>query len=99
MSHSKEALSDDITEQNLAYAKKWEFADISELLNDVFSPYKEYQPFIADSLAAEDAVQVYEKRISNLKEFLDFGEEHFSENEKAFLIGQFKLAVTNSNTA
>ena len=92
--NSKEALSDDITEQNRAYAKKQEFADIWELLNDAFSPYRDYQPFIADSLTPEDAAQVYEKRISNLKEFLDFGEEHFSENEKAFLTGQYEALET-----
>ncbi len=92
--NSREALSDDITEQNQAYAKKQEFLDIWEFLNDVFSPYRDYQSFIADSLTPEDAMKVYEKRISNFKEFLDFGEEHFSENEKAFLIGRYEALET-----
>lgn len=92
--NSREAMSDDITEQNQAYAKKQEFYDIWEFLNDVFSPYRDYQSFIADSLTPEDAAQVYEKRISNFKEFLNFDEEHFSENEKDFLTGQYESLET-----
>lgn len=91
---SKEAQSDNIDEQNRAYAKTQGFADIRNLLNLAFSPYRDLDYSIADSLTEEDAKQVYEKRISALREFLDSGEEHFSEKEKAFLIGRYEALET-----
>lgn len=91
---SKEALSDNIDEQNRAYAKTQGFVDIRDLLNLAFSPYRDLDYYIADGLTAEDAKQVYEKRISALREFLDSGEEHFSENEKAFLTGRYEALGT-----
>ena len=87
---SEEALSDDILKQNQAYAKKQGFGDILNLLNDMFSPYRDWDPFMANRLTEEDAKYVYEKRISGLKEFLDSGEEYFSENEKAFLVERYE---------
>lgn len=94
ITNSSEALSDDINEQNKAYAKKQGFNDIRDLLNLAFSPYRDLDYFIADSLTAEDARQVYEKRIAVFKEFLDSGEEHFSESEKSFLIGRYEALET-----
>ena len=64
---SEEALSDDILKQNQAYAKKQGFGDILNLLNDMFSPYRDWDPFMADRLTAEDAKYVYEKRISGFR--------------------------------
>lgn len=90
INNSKEALSDDVQEKNKAYAKKQGFSDITEMISNAFVGFGEYDYYRADRVTTEEVGKVYEKRISNLKEWLDKGEEHFSDAEKDFLIGQYQ---------
>ncbi|KAF5067155.1 hypothetical protein DSECCO2_256240 [anaerobic digester metagenome] len=90
INNSKEALSDIVQEKDKAYAKKQGFSDIIEMISNAFVSFGEYNYFRADSVTTEEVSKAYEKRISNLQEWLDTGEEHFSEAEKNFLIGQYK---------
>lgn len=46
--------------------------------------------FAIDNISDDEASTVYERRISTLKEYLDSGEETFTEKEKSFLIQQYE---------
>lgn len=90
LNNSKEALSNDIQEQDKAYAKKQGISDISSLINCAFSEWRDYNYYAIDNVSAEDVKQVYAKRISTLKEYMDSGEETFSDAQKDFLIGRYE---------
>lgn len=94
INNSKEALSDNVQEKNKAYAKKQGFSDIVEMISNAFVGFEEYDYYRADSVTIEEVSKVYEKRILNLEEWLDTGEEHFSDAEKDFLIGQYQNLET-----
>lgn len=94
INQSKEALSKDFKEQNKAYAKKQGFSEIRDLITSVFSGFEDYDYYKVDSLTAKEASQLYEKRISNLKEYLNSGKEHFSDAEKEFLIKKYEELKT-----
>ncbi|SFR62554.1 ABC transporter permease [Anaeromicropila populeti] len=94
INNSKEALSDIVQEKDKAYAKKQGFSDIIEMISNAFVSFGEYDYYRADSVTTEEVSKAYEKRISNLQEWLDTGEEHFSDAEKDFLIGQYQNLET-----
>ena len=71
IANSQAALSQDIDKQNKEYAKKQGFQGIADLINNAFSEWRDYNYYAIDTVSAEDAKQVYDKRISNLKEWLD----------------------------
>lgn len=90
INNSKEALSDVVQEKDKAYAKKQGFSDIVEMISNAFVGFGEYDYYRADHVTTGEVGKVYEKRVSALKDWLDTGEEHFSDAEKAFLIGQYQ---------
>ncbi|MHC1723874.1 MAG: ABC transporter permease [Aminipila sp.] len=90
INNSKEALSDNVQEKDKAYAKKQGFSDITEMISNAFVGFGEYDYFRADRVTTEEVSKVYKNRILNLEEWLDTGEEHFSDAEKDFLIGQYQ---------
>lgn len=89
-----EAQSQDIQEQDKAYAQKQGISVINELINNAFSKWRDYNYFAVDSVSEEEAKQVYERRISSLKEYLDSGEETFPETQKKFLIQRYENLKT-----
>lgn len=94
INNSEEALSDDIEEQNKAYSKKQGISGITNVINGAFSEYRDYNYFAVDSVSNEEVGKVYEKRISTLVEWLDSGEESFTEKEKDFLIQKYENLKT-----
>ncbi len=94
INNSKEALSDDIEEQDKAYAKTQGISGIIDVINYAFSEYRDYNYFAADNVSSEEVKNIYEKRISTLKEWLDSGEETFTEQQKDFLIQQYENLKT-----
>lgn len=94
INNSKEALSDDIKEQDKAYAKKQGISEIVTLINSAFSEWRDYNYYAIDNISAKEAKQVYEKRISALKGYLDSGEETFTDAEKEFLIQRYENLKT-----
>ncbi|WP_312649979.1 ABC transporter permease [Aminipila sp.] len=94
INNSKEALSDIVQEKDKAYAKKQGFSDIVDMISNAFVGFGEYDYYRADRVTTEEVGMVYENRISNLKEWLDSGKEHFSDAEKDFLIGQYQALKT-----
>lgn len=87
---SAEANSTDIQEQNKAFAKKQGFEEIRNVINEAYSGWRDYDYYAVDSVSSDEAGTVYERRISQLKTFLDSGEEYFSEAEKEYLISHFE---------
>lgn len=91
---SKEARSDDIQEQNKAFAKGQEISGVLDVIRVAFSDYRDYNYYVADSVTDEEAATVYDRRITTLKDWLDSGEEDYSDAEKAFLIRQYETLDT-----
>lgn len=94
INHSKEALSEDVQEQNKAYAKKQEISGIIDVIISAFSQWRDYNYYVIDNVSVHEAKNVYQKRISTLKEWLDSGEETFTDAEKNFLIQQYETLKT-----
>ncbi len=94
INQSPEAQSEDISEQNKAYAKKQGISDINDLMINAFSEWRDYDYFVVDRVSEEEAKQVYARRISSLKEYLDSGEETFPEAQKEFLIQRYESLKT-----
>lgn len=87
---NNEISSDSIEEENRRFAKKQGISTIREVTNHAFSEYRDYNDFAIDNISDDEARTVYERRISTLKEYLDSGEETFTEKEKSFLIQQYE---------
>lgn len=94
INNSKEALSEDIDEQDKAYAKKQGISGIAALINSAFSEWRDYNYYAIDGLTPQEVTQVYEKRVALLREWLDSGEEMFSDAQKDFLITQYETLDT-----
>ena len=85
VNHSPEFQSDNIEELDEAYARKQGFSGIAEIINNAFSEWRDYDYFAIDNVSSEEAKSVYARRISNLKQFLDSGEEVFSDSQKEYM--------------
>lgn len=90
INNSPEALSQDIHEQDKACAKKQGISEIAELINHSFSEWRDYNYYAIDNVSVEEVKQVYPKRISKLKKYLDSGEETFTDAQKEFLTKRYE---------
>lgn len=91
-----EALSQNVTERNIAYGWKQGITGIRDLLNYSYAEgFREYDYYRADLLTEDDAVSFYENRTKLLREWLE-GEakDQYSEKEKAYLIRQYESLET-----
>ena len=91
---SPEALSDDIRQQNIAYGEKQGIEDILSLINQAFSPWREYNYYAADSVTEEEARTVYDRRVSNLEDVLDSGQETVNADEREYLTDKYRELET-----
>lgn len=94
INNSEEALSENIQEQNKAYAKKQGISGIVNVIDHAFSEWRDYNYYAIDSVSDEDVKHVYERRISTLKGWLDSGKEIYSDAQKNFLIQQYENLKT-----
>lgn len=94
INNSKEAMSDDIVEQDKAYAKYQGIAGIIDIINSAFSEFRDYNPYAANSVSADEVGTVYERRLSTLKNWMNSGEETYTEEEQKFLIQQYEKLKT-----
>lgn len=94
INNSKETMSDDIVEQDKAYAKYQGIAGIIDIINSAFSEFRDYNPYAANSVSADEVETVYERRLSTLKNWMNSGEETFTEEEQRFLIQQYEKLKT-----
>lgn len=87
---SPEALSDDYEEQDKAYARKQGFSTLTELISSIFSEFNDYDYYRADRVSQEEVTGLYQQRIASLKQWLESGEETFTDKEKEFLIKKYQ---------
>lgn len=93
---SDEARSENVKEQNKAYAQKQGFNDIRDMINRAFCSFQEYYYYRADSVTEEEVGELYEQRVERLREWL-YSEEvydHYTEEERAFLIERYETLET-----
>ena len=91
---NNEASSDSIEEENKRFAKKQGISTIRDVINYAFSEYRDYNDFAIDNISDDEASTVYERRISTLKNWLESGEERFTQAEKDFMIQKYKKLKT-----
>ena len=96
INHSEEYLSDDVKENNKAFSKKQGFSDIRDMINRAFCGFRQYDYYRIDSISGEEVRSFYERRISNLVEWINSDEaaNYFSDEKKLFLIGQYNKFET-----
>lgn len=89
---SPEALSQNITENNIAYSWGQGIMEIRNLLNCAYAEaFREYDYYRADSVSQEDAGNFYDNRTKLLKEWLaDEAQYQYSSQEKEYLIRQYE---------
>lgn len=89
---SPEYLSKNIIENEIAYSRGQGIQEIRNLLNYSYAvSFQDYNYYRANDLTETDASKFYKNRITLLEEFLKKeGSDQFSEQEKAYLIDQYK---------
>ncbi|HBA68290.1 MAG TPA: ABC transporter permease, partial [Lachnospiraceae bacterium] len=89
--NTPEALSQNVTQKNIAYSWGQGIAEIRSLLNCSYAKgFREYDYYRADSLAEDDAVYFYTNRTKLLREWLqNEAKGQFSAQEKEYLIRQY----------
>lgn len=93
---SDEARSENVKEQNKAYAQKQGFNDIRDMINRAFCSFQEYYYYRVDSVTEEEVGELYGQRVERLREWL-YSEEvydHYTEEERAFLIERYETLET-----
>lgn len=93
---TKEAKSEDWHENDKAFAKKQGFMDIRDMISGGFSMIGNYDYNTAERVSEKEVGKLYQKRLSNLKLWLDSDEmkENFTEKEKAYIIDQYEELKT-----
>ncbi len=93
---SPEAQSKDWHENNRAFAKKQGFSDIRDVINSALCSFREYDYFRIDSATPDEASQIYERRITNLENWLasDEAKYMYSHAQKEFFISQYRKLKT-----
>lgn len=86
--------SEDIQRQNIAYHDMQGFEAIRSLVAGTFDGFNEYNYYRLNTLTTEEAGELYERRINNLKEWLARPDISFSPAEENFLISQYEAMET-----
>lgn len=91
-----EAKSTNVRESNIAYGWGQGIMEIRNLLNFSYAKeYREYDYYLADSLAESQAGEFYANRPKLLREWLEGDmKDQFSEEEKEYLISQYETQET-----
>lgn len=86
--------SDDIQRQNIAYHDTQGYATIRSLIAQTYDGFNEYDYYRLDTLTPDEAGQLYNLRVQNLKEWLARPDISFSPAEENFLISQYEAMET-----
>ena len=96
ITQSAQYLSEDVTENNMAYHRTQAIRGIRDLLNSSYAEgFRSYDYYRANKLGEEDAPQFYGNRAALLGEWLR-GEarDQFSEEEKTYLMERYESQET-----
>ncbi len=86
----------DVVNNDIHYSKIQGFSDIRDLITQGFCDFREYNYYRIDTVSKDEVYKVYENRNINLTRWLNSEEamDLFSEEEKAFLINQYRQMKT-----
>lgn len=81
---------------DIAYAKTQGISDIKQMITLAFGSFDDYDYYLADRVSADEVGEFYERRVESLREYLYSDEisDTYSEEEKAFLLGQYENLET-----
>lgn len=82
--------STDIQRQNAAYHDTQGYATIRSLIAQTYGGFNEYDYYRLDTLTPDEAGQLYDLRVQNLKEWLARPDISFSPAEENFLVSQYE---------
>lgn len=86
--------SEDIQRQNAAYHDMQGFETIRSLVAGTFDGFNEYNYYRLNTLTPEEAGELYERRINNLKEWLARPDISFSSAEEDYLVEHYEAMET-----
>lgn len=91
---SEDYNSTDIQRQNAAYHDTQGYATIRSLIAQTYGGFNEYDYYRLDTLTPDEAGQLYDLRVQNLKEWLARPDISFSPAEADFLVNQYEAMET-----
>lgn len=91
---SEDYNSTDIQRQNMAYHDTQGYATIRSLIAQTYGGFNEYDYYRLDTLTPDEAGQLYNLRVQNLKEWLARPDISFSPAEADFLVNQYEAMET-----
>lgn len=91
---SEDYNSTDIQRQNAAYHESQGYETIRSLIAQTYDGFNEYNYYRLNTLTTEEAGELYERRINNLKEWLARPDISFSPAEADFLVNQYEAMET-----
>ena len=91
---SEDYNSTDIQRQNAAYHDTQGYATIRSLIAQTYGGFNEYDYYRLDTLTPDEAGELYDLRVQNLKEWLARPDITFSPAEKDFLVSQYEAMDT-----
>ena len=91
---SEDYNSTDIQRQNMAYHDTQGYATIRSLIAQTYGGFNEYDYYRLDTLTPDEAGQLYDLRVQNLKEWLARPDITFSPAEGNFLVSQYEAMET-----
>lgn len=86
--------STDIQRQNAAYHDTQGYATIRSLVAQTYGGFNEYDHYRLDTLTADEAGELYERRVQNLEEWLARPDIFFTPAEQTYLIDHYKAMET-----
>lgn len=86
--------STDIQRQNAAYHDTQGYATIRSLVAGTYDGFNEYNYYRLNTLTPEEAGELYERRINNLKEWLARPDISFSPAEEDYLVEHYEAMET-----
>lgn len=95
INNTREAKSEDIAQQDIAFSWKQGISDLYDLLGESFVPYGEYDYYRADSLKESDAKDFYSNRAASFSQWTDGkGAGVFSEAEQQYILKKYAQMET-----
>lgn len=86
--------SEDIQRQNIAYHDMQGFEAIRSLVAGTFDGFNEYNYYRINTLTPEEASELYERRVQNLRDWLAQPDISFSPAEEDYLISHYEAMET-----
>lgn len=91
---SEDYNSTDIQRQNAAYHDTQGYATIRSLIAQTYGGFNEYDYYRLDTLTPDEAGELYDLRVQNLKDWLARPDISFSPAEENFLVSQYEAMET-----